>query len=73
MHRRRPDEGDRALVVSPSRAAQILDCGEARLYQLLKDGSLRSYKDGKSRKILVASIHAFVKKKLAEASAGLAA
>lgn len=73
MYHRRPVEGDRPLVVSPSRACQLLDVGQAQLYQLLKAGELKSYKSGKSRKISVASIDAFVERKLAEAAAGAAA
>jgi excisionase family DNA binding protein len=73
MRIRRRFDGDLAIVVSPSRAALMLDCGEARLYELLKAGELRSYKDGKSRKILVASVHAYIERKLAEAAAAVAA
>jgi excisionase family DNA binding protein len=73
MYSRRRSEGEIALVVSPGRAQQMLDCGEARVYELLKTGELRSYKDGKSRKILVASVHAYIERKLAEAAAGQAA
>jgi excisionase family DNA binding protein len=70
MYSRRPSEGDRALVVSPSRARELLDCGEARVYQLLKSGELKSFKDGKSRKILRASIDAYIERRLKEAEAG---
>jgi hypothetical protein len=56
---------DEPLVVSPRRAQQILDMGHSRLYELLAAGELQSFKEGKSRKILVASILDFVARKLA--------
>jgi hypothetical protein len=55
------------LVVSPRLARQILDCGNTRLYELLKNNELESFLDGRSRKIVVASIHAYVARKLAAA------
>jgi len=73
MRFRLPDEGNLALVVSPRRAQQMLDCGETRLTELVKSGDVKSYKDGKSRKITVASIHAYIERKLAEATAARAA
>jgi hypothetical protein len=48
---------DERLVVSPRRARHMLDCGNTRLYELLKNNELDSYLDGRSRKITVASIH----------------
>ena len=57
---------DEPIVVSPRRAQQLLDIGHSRLYELLSQGELASFKDGKSRKITVASIRAFVARKLAE-------
>ena len=60
-----PDRRDEPLVVSPRRAQQMLDVGHSRLYELLSQGELQSFKDGKSRKITVASIHDFVARKLA--------
>jgi excisionase family DNA binding protein len=55
------------LVVSPRRACHILDCGVTRLYELIGSGELRSYKDGASRKILTASIRAYVERQLERA------
>ena len=59
---------DEPIVVSPRRAQQLLDVGHSRLYELLSQGELQSYKDGKSRKIVVASIKEYVARKLAAAS-----
>jgi hypothetical protein len=56
---------DEALVVSPRRAKKMLDCGHTKLYEMLDAGELESFKDGKSRKITVASIRARVDRKLA--------
>jgi hypothetical protein len=55
---------DERLVVSPRRARHMLDCGNTRLYELLKS-ELESYLDGRSRKIVVASIHRHIARRLA--------
>ena len=47
---------DEPLVVSPRRARLMLDCSNTRLYELIAARELDTYKDGKSRKITVASI-----------------
>jgi hypothetical protein len=54
---------DERLVVSPRRARHMLDCGNTRLYELLKS-ELESYLDGRSRKIVVASIHRHIARRL---------
>lgn len=64
---------DAPLVVSPRRARRMLDCGNTRLYELLKDKHLESYVDGRSRKITVVSIHRYIALRLAEADDGTAA
>jgi excisionase family DNA binding protein len=56
---------DEPLVVSPRRARNLLDCGNTRLYELIGAGVLESYRDGKSRKITVASIKDYIARKLA--------
>jgi len=56
-----------ALVVSPSKAMRMLDCGRTRLYQLLDAGELDSYLDGRARRITVESILRRIKRKLEEA------
>jgi hypothetical protein len=52
------------LVVSPSKAMAMLDCGRTHLYKMLNTKQLESYLDGKSRKITVASIQAHIQRKL---------
>jgi excisionase family DNA binding protein len=64
---------DEPLVVSPARAKAMLDVGHTKLYELLEAGELESYRDGKSRKITVASIKARIARKLAESRAKEAA
>ena len=58
---------DERLVVSPRRARHMLDCGNTRLYELLKNKELESYVDGRSRKIITASIHRYIAQRLKEA------
>jgi excisionase family DNA binding protein len=52
------------LVVGMSSAAQLLDCGDDRLYQLIKSRQLDSYLDGNRRKITVSSIEAYINKQI---------
>jgi excisionase family DNA binding protein len=56
--------GDEPLVVSPRRARRMLDCGNTRLYELIAARELETYKDGKSRKITVASIKQFIARRV---------
>jgi hypothetical protein len=44
----------------------LLDCGNTRLYELLAQGELVSFKDGKSRKIIVGSIRDYIARRIAE-------
>jgi excisionase family DNA binding protein len=54
------------LLVKPKRACQILNCGNTRLYELLAAGELQSFKDGRSRQIVVQSIHSYIARRLAD-------
>lgn len=54
-----------SLVVKPKVAWKMLACSNTRGYELLAAGELESYKEGRSRKITVASIKAFVARRLA--------
>jgi hypothetical protein len=60
---------ERALVVSPRTACLMLSVSHKRLYCLLADGQLESFKDGRSRKITVASIKARIARGLAASAA----
>jgi excisionase family DNA binding protein len=57
---------DEPLVVGPRRARRMLDCGNTRLYELIAARELESFKDGRSRKITVASIKAYIARRLEE-------
>jgi excisionase family DNA binding protein len=56
------------LVVSPKGACELIDCSITHLYELLNTGEISSYRDGKSRKIIVASIREFIDRRLREES-----
>jgi excisionase family DNA binding protein len=43
----------------------MLSVSLSKIYQLLRDGELMSYSDGKSRRIVVASIHRYIKRRRA--------
>ena len=55
---------DEPLVVSPRRARRLLDVGNTRLYELIAARELETFKDGKSRKITIASIRAYIARKI---------
>ena len=54
-----------SLVATPNETMAYIGIGRATLYQLINDNELESYCEGKSRKILWPSIHAYVKRRLA--------
>ncbi len=53
------------LAVSPKTACALLGIKNTYLYELLARGELRSYKDGKARKITTESIRARIERLLA--------
>lgn len=57
------------LVVKPSRACFLLNCGNTRCYELIASGELESYLDGRSRKITVSSIRSYIARRLTANSA----
>jgi excisionase family DNA binding protein len=61
------------LVASPNQAMKALLVSRATLYSLLNDGELESYTEGRSRRITVESINAYVKRRLAAEAARRAA
>ena len=52
------------LVVKPRDACTMIGCSHKRLYQLLAEKELDSFKDGRSRKITVESIKSYIAQKL---------
>jgi excisionase family DNA binding protein len=57
---------DTPLVVSPNQAMKALLVSRATLYGLINAGELESYTEGRSRRITVESINAYVRRRLAE-------
>ena len=53
------------LVVPPRQACRMLSIGLTRLYELLHEGQLESFRYGRSRRITTASILAYVERQLA--------
>jgi hypothetical protein len=53
------------LVVKPKVAWQMLSCSNTRGYELLAAGELDSFRDGRSRKITMHSIKAYIARRLA--------
>ncbi|MDB5616591.1 MAG: DNA-binding protein excisionase family [Tardiphaga sp.] len=60
---------DAPLVASPNQAMKALLVSRATLYSLINDGELESYTEGRSRRITVDSINAYVKRRLAAEAA----
>jgi excisionase family DNA binding protein len=52
------------LVVRPAEAERMLGIGHKQLYQLLNNGELESFTVGRSRRIPMASIRAYIARKL---------
>jgi excisionase family DNA binding protein len=57
------------LVASPNQAMKVLMVSREKLYSLINTGELESYTDGRSRRITVESITAYVKRRLAAEAA----
>jgi excisionase family DNA binding protein len=51
-------------IVGVEAACYALGCGKDKLYELLSAGEIESYLDGKSRKIVVASIDRYIARQL---------
>ena len=52
------------LAVRPSVAWRLLDCGNTHGYELIAAGELESYRDGRSRRITMRSIKAYIARRL---------
>jgi len=48
------------LLLSPEEAAEMLGVGRSRVYDLMRTRQLQSVLIGKSRRVPVAAVHAFV-------------
>jgi excisionase family DNA binding protein len=58
------------LVVRPKGARRMLNCGQTRLYELIAAGELDSFRDGRSRKITLESIHRYIRRRLEQTASG---
>ena len=56
------------LLLRPKQAQHLLNCGHTRLYEMIGAGDIESFMDGGARKITVASIEAYIERKLKEAA-----
>jgi len=52
------------LLVKPKEARRLLSCGNTHLYELLSTGEIASFRDGRSRKIVMASLKNFIERRL---------
>jgi excisionase family DNA binding protein len=50
------------IAVSPAAACKLLSVSMFTVYKLLRSGELESFTAGRSRKILVSSIHRYVER-----------
>jgi excisionase family DNA binding protein len=57
------------LVVSPRQACLLLGIGNTRLYQLIGNGELETYRDGRARRITMQSIRDRLARLIAAAGA----
>jgi excisionase family DNA binding protein len=48
------------LLLSPEEAAEVLGVGRSRVYDLIRTRQLLSVRIGKSRRVPVAALHAYV-------------
>ena len=56
------------LLLRPEEAAQSLGLSRARLYELMAEGSIRSLKIGRARRVPIAEIKNWIDSELAEQS-----
>jgi excisionase family DNA binding protein len=54
------------VVATPNQAIQRLQVSRATLYELINNGDLESYTEGRSRRILVQSMDRYIQRRLAE-------
>jgi hypothetical protein len=59
-----PDQTE-ILVLPAKKAAPSIGVGMTRLYELINAGEIESYTDGKARKVVVASLKAYVERQIA--------
>ncbi|CEG09782.1 hypothetical protein BN961_03214 [Afipia felis] len=57
------------LALPAKKAAPSIGVGMTRLYELINAGEIESYRDGKARKVVVASLKAYVERQVAAEAA----
>lgn len=55
-----------ALLCRVERACEMLACSRRRLYRLMDAGEIRSFRDGGYRKVVIASIHDYIRRKIGD-------
>jgi excisionase family DNA binding protein len=59
------------MVATPNQAIQRLQISRATLYELINNGDLESYTEGRSRRILVQSMDHYIQRRLRLSSRSL--
>ena len=59
-----------SLLLTPEEAASELRIGRSRMYDLIKRGEVVSVRVGGSRRVIRESLNAYIRRLLAEQSAG---
>ena len=57
-------DDNQPLVVKPQTACRLLSIGTTRLYELIADGSIESYREGGHRRITMRSIQAYIERRV---------
>ena len=57
-------DGVEPLLVSPRDAMRMLGCSHQTLYNLMAAGELESFLVGRSRKVVIASVHRLIARRL---------
>jgi excisionase family DNA binding protein len=63
----RDASGTLGLVTDIETAQHLLNKSKNGVYDLIKSGELQGYREGRARRIVVASIHQYIARKVAEA------
>jgi helix-turn-helix protein len=58
------------LAVPPQMAGHMLSLSQSEVYERMRSGELESYQDGRARRVTVASIHAYLARRLAASADG---
>ena len=61
-----PPGPDVPLAVSVKRTCSLIGCGATRVYELIRSGELESFLNGRSRRIVFASILRYIARRVAE-------